>query len=351
MGLIYSTADSERLIDGLNTNIAIAQRAVDELIRASQTLTNEIGAGKALDGIAFRAGSDLFTDLIIPTVHRADSVFSQMREHLTQYTYANEAIAGEGYLNEDLLNFKLWGLRALKAATDVLVDEFMWLAEASRLVAPLLADQLSDGARWLAQFSEALQQGIDAINEKLNLLHQFEMAVATIFNDDLTELKLVVQSVGVLNETRVHGDGTYTLPDGIDKSWFSELYVQDEADPFDTMYEGLVHLLSLEDDALHALNLTQEQSDWYKRAKMLLKNNPAKLYDILNKDATFWAMATKISARFPSVADKFLDGVVALEQLGASPAGAFVETAMRRAADSARKYKIYQGSRDGRQDR
>jgi len=338
MGLIYSADDSSRLIDGLNTNIEIAKMAVDELVRASQTLTNEIGMGKALDGIAFRAGSDLFTDLIIPTVARADMVFSQMREHLAQYSYANDAIAGEGYLNEDLLIAKQWAVGAVKALTDALVNDLHWLAGTTQVIAPVLADYLNDTAQWLSQFSDTLQQTLEAIDQKLKLLHQFEQAVATIFNDDLQQLKLVVQSVSVLNETRVQRDGTYTLPAGIDKQWFTELQENED----NQLYEFLQPMLALDDAILDGAGLSEEQKKWYKDLKAALKYNPAKLYKMLQGSRQLEMIITQVAQKYPKLGAAFEGGLAMLAKLSQTKIGKGLKVAgkITSAAGAPLKYTI-----------
>jgi len=157
------------------------------------------------------------------------------------------------------------------------------------------------------------------------MLHEFNAAVSGLFDSDLAELKIVVQSVNALNGTTVNPDGTYKLPIGFDKSWF-----ETSKNEFDYMMQTLQHLLILEDTALQNLNLTKEQRDWYKKAKKLLKANPAKLFADLYKNDTLWAVISKISTRYPSVADNFLTGMTLLEKMGSSQAGQFLKTASKK---------------------
>ncbi|MFL0249444.1 T7SS effector LXG polymorphic toxin [Clostridium neuense] len=227
MGLIYSSSDSENLISGLRANIGSAKAALEDLVSASKRLTSSIGAGKALDGSAFNAGKDLFSALIIPTIHRASSVFDDTKKHLSQYESANEEVSGEGVLDEDKLNAKKVSTEEIKAATDSTASTLRAMAstaEAASLFS--VASSLNESAQSLENYSESLQQDLDKIEDKLRKLYKFNSAVNGLFNDDLNNFKLVVQSVMVLNDTVVDSKtGSYSLPDGIDESWFTSIKI------------------------------------------------------------------------------------------------------------------------------
>ncbi|MFL0253308.1 T7SS effector LXG polymorphic toxin, partial [Clostridium neuense] len=230
MGLIYSSSDSENLISGLRANIGSAKVALEDLVSASKRLTSSIGAGKALDGSAFNAGKDLFSALIIPTIHRASSVFDDMKKHLSQYESANEEVSGEGVLDEDKLNAKKRSIQEIKAATDDTASTLRAMASAADAASLYsVASSLSEAAQSLENYSESLQQDLDKIEDKLRKLYKFNSAVNGLFNDDLNNFKLVMQSVTVLNETVVDSKtGSYTLPAGIDQSWFTSIKSADE---------------------------------------------------------------------------------------------------------------------------
>ncbi|WP_190288288.1 T7SS effector LXG polymorphic toxin [Lactococcus protaetiae] len=209
----------------MNTNLSIAKSVVQDIVSASHTLTASIGAGKLLDGAAFSAGKDLFSALIIPTITRASSAFDDTKNHLSRYESANSEVSGEGVLNEDKLNAKKTSTQAIKAATDNTASAFRALASAADgLSLPIVGPMLNDAAQNLEHYSDSLQQDIDKINQKLQKLHEFNSAVNGLFNDDLNNLKIVMQSVSVLKATVVNTkNGSYTLPAGTDTSWFSSL--------------------------------------------------------------------------------------------------------------------------------
>ncbi|QDK71384.1 T7SS effector LXG polymorphic toxin [Lactococcus protaetiae] len=225
MGLIYSSSDSQNLIEGMNTNLSIAKAAVQDMVSASHTLTASIGAGKLLDGAAFSAGKDLFSALIIPTITRASSAFDDTKNHLSRYESANSEVSGEGVLNEDKLNAKKTSTQAIKVATDNTASTFRALASAADGISlPIVGPMLNDAAQNLEHYSDSLQQDIDKINQKLQKLHEFNSAVNGLFNDDLNNLKQIVQNVTLLSDTVINTKtGGYTLPKGTDGSWFTKL--------------------------------------------------------------------------------------------------------------------------------
>ncbi|AYG00460.1 T7SS effector LXG polymorphic toxin [Lactococcus allomyrinae] len=224
MGLIYSSSDSQNLMDGMNANLAIAKAAVQDVVSASRTLTGAIGAGKLLDGAAFNAGKDLFSALIIPTITRASSAFDDTKKHLSRYESANNEVSSEGVLDEDKLNAKKTSTQAIKTATDNTASTFRTIASAADSVSlPFVGPMLNAAAQNLENYSESLQQDIDKIDQKLKKLRDFNSAVNGLFNNDLNNLKIIVQSVTVLSDTVVHSNGTYSLPAGTDASWFTSV--------------------------------------------------------------------------------------------------------------------------------
>ncbi|MFL0252829.1 hypothetical protein ACJDT4_20685 [Clostridium neuense] len=312
MGLIYSSSDSENLINGLRANIGSAKVALEDLVSASQTLTNSIGEGKALDGSAFNAGKDLFSALIIPTIHRASSVFDDTKKHLSQYESANGQVSGEGVLDEDKLKAKKFSTEAIKAATDSTASTLRAMASAAEAASSFsVASSLNEAAQSLENYSEILQQDLNKIEDKLRKLYKFNSAVNGLFNDDLNNFKLVMQSVTVLNETVVDSKtGSYTLPNGIDKSWFTSI-----KSAKDYEYLALVQLLSLEGTVEDKLGLTKDQKDWYERIKMLMKNNPAKVYEELCKCDVLWSTLRAIFKKYPEERGRVLDIMIVLSNV------------------------------------
>ena len=59
--------------------------------------------------------------------------------------------------------------------------------------------------------------------KKLNKLREFNGKTSGLFQESLAEFKLAMQGIMVLNGTTIHADGSYTLPSGVDKSWFDQI--------------------------------------------------------------------------------------------------------------------------------
>ncbi|MDR0299595.1 MAG: LXG domain-containing protein [Streptococcaceae bacterium] len=325
MGLIYSASDSQALINGMKANINSGKSVVQELKNASQDITSSIGAGRALDGPAFNAGKDLFSALVIPTIERADNAFDDMSNTLSRYESADGEVSGEGLLDEDQLNLQKFSYQTLKAGADATAATLRGAEDlANTLAQAELAIVLGYYAGQNEQFSESLQSDIDKIEEKLRKLHTFNSAVNGLFNDELNNFKIVIQSVSVLSDTVVSSNGTYQFPVGVDKSWFTSVKAERDYE-----YQALQSLVGLEGAALNNLGLTQAQKDWYERLKMLMAANPAKAFEELYKSDTLWATLSLISQKFPKIADKFLDFMGTLERIGSTKAGKLLDEGIK----------------------
>ena len=75
----------------------------------------------------------------------------------------------------------------------------------------------------LNRYVESLDQDIEKLKKDLRLLQNFQSQVQGLFNNSLNNFKIAMQSVLVLNNTKVNIDGTYTLPAGVDGSWFTNI--------------------------------------------------------------------------------------------------------------------------------
>lgn len=157
------------------------------------------------------------------------------------------------------------------------------------------------------------------IERKLKLLRDFSSGTTNLFVESLHKLEFAMQVVSILNQTRVNQDGTYSLPPGVDVTWFMTLKNEDEE-----IHRFISGVLGIED--ITTLGLTQEQLDWYKRLRQSAGLNPSNLLKTLYDDAPIlWAIVDKISQKYPKVADKFLDGLILLEKLGTSKAGKIIK--------------------------
>lgn len=220
MGLKYSSSDSSNLIQALTSNLKSGSEAVNQLKSGSQKVVSAVD-GKTLSGAAYTAGKGLFSDLIIPTIARVTTAIDTIEQELQKYQSADQAISSEGYLDEDNLNQQINTKKAMKASVDVSASIAKALSR-SNPVAKVL-DSLFDFQRNLNKMSNDLQDDIRELEKKLEKLQQFSTETNGLFGNSLSDMKIAMQSVVVLNATIVNSDGSYTLPAGIDKSWFTKL--------------------------------------------------------------------------------------------------------------------------------
>lgn len=220
MGLVYSSGESAELIQALTSNLASGKEAVNQLKTGSQKIVSAVD-GRTLAGAAYTAGKGLFSDLIIPTITRATTACEAIEQELQKYQSADQAISGEGYLNEDNLNQQIATKKAMKASVNF-ASSVARTASSNNPVAAVL-DALLDFQKNLNRMSDSIQDDIDQLQKKLEKLHTFSSQTNGLFNNSLNDLKIAMQGVLVLNGTIVNPDGSYTLPAGVDRSWFNSL--------------------------------------------------------------------------------------------------------------------------------
>ncbi|MFC0746119.1 T7SS effector LXG polymorphic toxin [Enterococcus faecalis] len=220
MGLIYSSADSSELMSALASNLSVARTTTSELTAGCQQLIAAID-GHTLSGVAYNAGKGLFSELVIPTIHRMTAAIDHVQSDLTKYGAANAFISSEGYLNEDKLKLQIKIMKASQKSLHEAAKQVATIAYNTPI--PGIHNLLKDTQRTLIQMADSLQQDIDKIQKKLQKLNDFAMQINGLFNNSLNEMELAMQGVTVLNETTVKSNGTYTLPSGVDKSYFTEI--------------------------------------------------------------------------------------------------------------------------------
>ncbi|MGX7420703.1 T7SS effector LXG polymorphic toxin [Carnobacterium gallinarum] len=218
MGLVYSSGESAELIQALTSNLASGKEAVNQLKTGSQKIVAAVD-GRTLAGAAYTAGKGLFSDLIIPIITRATTACDAIEQELQKYKSADEAISSEGYLNEDNLNQQIATKKAMKASVDFASSVARTASRNNPVVAVL--DALLDFQRNLNRMSDSIQDDIEQLQKKLEKLHNFSSQTNGLFNNSLNDLKIAIQGVLVLDSMIVNPDGSYTLPAGVDKSWFT----------------------------------------------------------------------------------------------------------------------------------
>lgn len=134
----------------------------------------------------------------------------------------------------------------------------------------LYLNQLIELQQTFSVFLSGLNDSIVDIERKLKLLRDFSSGTTNLFVESLHKLEFAMQVVSILNQTRVNQDGTYSLPPGVDVTWFMTLKNEDEE-----THRFISGILGIED--ITTLGLTQEQLDWYKRLRQSAGLNPSNL--------------------------------------------------------------------------
>ncbi|EOX2685991.1 T7SS effector LXG polymorphic toxin [Enterococcus faecalis] len=220
MGLIYSSSDSSAMMRALSSNLAVARTTTSELTAGCQQLIAAID-GHTLSGAAYNAGKGLFSELVIPTIHRMTAAVDNVQSDLAKYSAADAFIASEGFLDEDKLKLKI---KIMKANQQLLHDsarEVAMLAHSHPI--PGIYELLQNAQRTFIKMAESMQQDIDKLHKQIQKLNEFDRQTKNLFATSLEEMQLATQGILVLNETTVKNNGLYTLPSGVDKSYFTEI--------------------------------------------------------------------------------------------------------------------------------
>ncbi|MDV7745198.1 MULTISPECIES: hypothetical protein [Enterococcus] len=218
MGLVYVSGESSEFMSALKKNLASSKETIKQLKRGSQKVVSAVN-GNELSGAAYTAGKGLFSELIIPTITRTANAIEKIEQELQRYKVADQIVAMEGYLDENKLNQQLATTRVMKASVDTTSAFVRSQAQSNPFVGIL--ETLLNVQRDLDRMSESFQQDIDQLQNKLKKLHNFNAQTSGLFSHSLDELKLAMQGVLVLKNTRVRIDGSYLLPEGINKKWFT----------------------------------------------------------------------------------------------------------------------------------
>ncbi|EGO6705283.1 hypothetical protein GP416_000005 [Enterococcus faecalis] len=220
MGLIYSSSDSSAMMRALSSNLAVARTTTSELTAGCQQLIAAID-GHTLSGAAYNAGKGLFSELVIPTIHRMTAAVDNVQSDLVKYNAADSFIASEGFLDEDKLKLKI---KIMKANQQLLHDSARAVATlAHSQPIPGIYELLQNAQRTFIKMAESMQQDIDKLHKQIQKLNEFDRQTKNLFATSLEEMQLAMQGILVLNETTVKSNGLYTLPSGVDKSYFAEI--------------------------------------------------------------------------------------------------------------------------------
>ncbi|MFS1134856.1 T7SS effector LXG polymorphic toxin [Enterococcus hirae] len=306
MGLIYSSSDASNVINTLNTNLGIANSIVDQLNAGSQRLVAAID-GHTLSGAAYTAGKGLFSELVLPTIQRVSTAITNVQNDLTKFSAANSYISDEGYLDEDNLREQLTILKSSKASLENAAHMVGTLAN---VPIPAIAELLRDQQREFLRRAESYQKDINRVKKKIQKLTEFDVKTKGLFQSSLDDFELAMQAVLVLNETTVNSDGSYSLPKGVDKTWFSTIkpnakqYIGMSSNAFLALYQQVKELMD---------PLTSGKTDNMKRLEQLLALYPKALVDKLMKNDEFWMLADKLPSKTQT---KLINSLAKYESFG-----------------------------------
>ncbi|EOK06761.1 T7SS effector LXG polymorphic toxin [Enterococcus faecalis] len=281
MRLVYVSSESSKFMSDLKTNLNAGKEAMNQLKTGSQKVVSAVD-GHQLAGAAYTAGKGLFSELIIPTITRTTNALEKVEQELQKYKTADSFVSGEGKLDEDKLTKEIQTLQSMKHSIDSTRD-FVQSMSRNHPVADMI-DTFLGIQRNLTRQSETMRSNIKDVEKKLRMLREFNGKTSSLFQNSLNELKIAMQGVMVLNNTTVNADGSYSLPSGVDKSWFTEVKKQSLEEKaienaIKDMPENLSEaetenwlLANIEKYGLPFLDILRKNKKWASRGQKVLDN-------------------------------------------------------------------------------
>ena len=224
MGIKYSSSESSSLIEAMNSNIEIANEITDRLSSGSDHLISVLESGK-LQGAAYTAGKNLFSEIIIPSIKKLQSAIDDIQTELSSYKSADAVISGFGELDlDDLKTQKETREKQLAEVKTQIRENEKFLSLTGALITGKLGNHLSKNNA-LHELEYQLQMGIDELKDKIEKLEWFVLQVSQYFSDSLEVLSLAIQGATQLSKIIVDNNGNYYV-DGVDMAWFDKMKEQ-----------------------------------------------------------------------------------------------------------------------------
>lgn len=224
MGIKYSSSESSSLIEAMNSNIEIANEITDRLSSGSDHLISVLESGK-LQGAAYTAGKNLFSEIIIPSIKKLQSAIDDIQTELSSYKSADAVISGFGELDlDDLKTQKETREKQLAEVKSQIRENEKFLSLTGALITGKLGDHISKNNA-LHELEYHLQMGIDELKDKIEKLEWFVLQVSQYFSDSLQVLSLTIQGATQLSKIIVDNNGNYYV-DGVDMTWFDKMKEQ-----------------------------------------------------------------------------------------------------------------------------
>lgn len=224
MGIKYSSSESSSLIEAMNSNIEIANKITDRLSSGSDHLISVLESGK-LQGAAYTAGKNLFSEIIIPSIKKLQSAIDDIQTELSSYKSADAVISGIGELDlDDLKTQKETREKQLAEVKSQIRENEKFLSLTGALITGKLGDHISKNNA-LHELEYHLQMRIDELKDKIEKLEWFVLQVSQYFSDSLQVLSLAIQGATQLSKIIVDNNGNYYV-DGVDMTWFDKMKKQ-----------------------------------------------------------------------------------------------------------------------------
>ena len=221
MGIKYSSSESSLLIEAMNSNIEIANVITDRLSSGSDHLISTLESGK-LQGAAYTAGKNLFSEIIIPSIKKLQSAIDDIQTELSSYKSADAVISGFGELDlDDLKTQKETREKQLAEVKSQIRENEKFLSLTGALITGKLGDHISKNNA-LHELEYHLQMRIDELKDKIEKLEWFVLQVSQYFSDSLQVLSLAIQGATQLSKIIVDNNGV----DGVDMTWFDKMKKQ-----------------------------------------------------------------------------------------------------------------------------
>lgn len=221
MGIKYSSSESSSLIEAMNSNIEIANEITDRLSSGSDHLISVLESGK-LQGAAYTAGKNLFSEIIIPSIKKLQSAIDDIQTELSSYKSADAVISGFGELDlDDLKTQKETREKQLAEVKTQIRENEKLRSIIGALGTGNLGNHISKNNA-LHELEYQLQMGIDELKDKIEKLEWFVLQVSQYFSDSLQVLSLAIQGATQLSKIIVDNNGNYYV-DGVDMTWFDKM--------------------------------------------------------------------------------------------------------------------------------
>lgn len=214
MGIRYSSSESSSLIEAMNSNVEIANEITDRLSSGSDHLISVLESGK-LQGAAYTAGKNLFSEIIIPSIKKLQSAIDDIQTELSSYKSADAVISGFGELDlDDLKTQKETREKQLAEVKTQIRENEKLRSIIDALGTGNLGNHISKNNA-LHELEYQLQMGIDELKDKIEKLEWFVLQVSQYFSDSLQVLSLAIQGATQLSKIIVDNNGNYYV-DGVD---------------------------------------------------------------------------------------------------------------------------------------